>query len=401
MPTPSTAKWPKPRSEDEFEDIVVDFLRIRWQDPNAQRHGRRGQRQHGVDVVGRPAWLAGRTAGGQCKNTELLSLGEIVAEVEKATTFPGGLAEFYVVTTADRDVVLQAAVREHFRTNPVSFHVEVIYWPDVVADISLDEALVAKHWKGFGSQASGGATFAPPAWINRTGANEVETTECHCEFLIRPLTMPDLDATELVAEFEKGVLISPRDIALAYLLQQPPVQTNAGFAWSRTHRQYTNVLDKWEMEVSNAGHVARRWSQFSTHPVMLFGTYDLINNIVLPLATYTNAIQAWSLATGEHKRDNKVALRLSAHANKPMRLHDNVNIVESTARYSSPISPEDWQVELEQNLSSGPAQVALRLLNRAVARFVEEVDHPFGQHQRRLVRIDESAYAACLSRIGL
>src|SRR5689334_23401610 len=26
MPTPGTAKWPKPKSEDEFEDIVLDAL---------------------------------------------------------------------------------------------------------------------------------------------------------------------------------------------------------------------------------------------------------------------------------------------------------------------------------------------------------------------------------------
>jgi hypothetical protein len=151
MPTPSTAKWPKPRSEDEFEDIVVDFLRIRWKDPNAQRHGRRGQRQHGVDVVGHPGWLKGGTACGQCKNTETLSLADIIAEVEKAKTFPGGLAEFYVVTSGDRDVPLQTDVREHFKSHPAAFHVEVVFWLDVVADISVDDDLVAKHWRGFGS----------------------------------------------------------------------------------------------------------------------------------------------------------------------------------------------------------------------------------------------------------
>jgi hypothetical protein len=150
MPTPSTAKWPKPRSEDEFEDIVVDFLRIRWKDPNAQRHGRRGQRQHGVDVVGHPTWLKGRTAGGQSKNTDALTLADVIAEVAKALSFPGGIAEFYVVASGDRDVQLQTDVREHFKANPAPFHVEVIFWPDIVADISADDALVAKHWKGFG-----------------------------------------------------------------------------------------------------------------------------------------------------------------------------------------------------------------------------------------------------------
>src|SRR3954469_25892700 len=87
MPTPATAKWPKPKSEDEFEDIVVDFLRVRWRDPNAQRNGRRGQRQHGVDVIGDPPRLKGRTAAAQCKNMDGLTLADIVAEVELAKTF--------------------------------------------------------------------------------------------------------------------------------------------------------------------------------------------------------------------------------------------------------------------------------------------------------------------------
>ncbi|MBX3159205.1 MAG: hypothetical protein KF773_24770 [Deltaproteobacteria bacterium] len=149
MPTPATAKWPKPKSEDEFEDIVVDFVRLRWKDPNAQRHGRRGQRQHGVDVVGHPPWSKGRTVGAQCKNADDVTLAVVVAEVEKAKSFPGGLAEFFVVTSGDRDAALQSEVREHFKAKPAPFHVEVVFWPDVVADISVDDALVAKHWKGF------------------------------------------------------------------------------------------------------------------------------------------------------------------------------------------------------------------------------------------------------------
>lgn len=154
MPTPSTAKWPKPRSEDEFEDIVVDFVRVRWKDPNAQRHGRRGQKQRGVDIVGRPPRLKGKTVAGQCKNTDALSLGDVVEEVEKAKRFPGGLAEFYVITSGDRDAKLQTAVRKHFKANPAPFDIEVVFWSDVVADLAEHPDLVRKHWKGFSESAS-------------------------------------------------------------------------------------------------------------------------------------------------------------------------------------------------------------------------------------------------------
>jgi hypothetical protein len=52
MPTPSTSDLPKPKSWDEFEDIVWSIYIQRWQDPHAQRYGRNGQAQHGVDIYG-------------------------------------------------------------------------------------------------------------------------------------------------------------------------------------------------------------------------------------------------------------------------------------------------------------------------------------------------------------
>lgn len=155
MPTPATAKWAKPRSEDEFEDIAVDGLRIRWSDPHVVRNGRRGQRQHGVDIVGRPPWLTGGTAGAQCKNMETLNLADVISAVEQAKAFPGGLGEFLVVTSAERDGALQTAVREHYRSHPAPFDVQLLFWPDVTGDVSQDDALVAKYWKGFTGASQG------------------------------------------------------------------------------------------------------------------------------------------------------------------------------------------------------------------------------------------------------
>lgn len=103
-------------------------------------------------MVARPDSTAQRR-GGQCKNTGSLSLLDIVREVDKARTFPGGLAEFYIVTSADRDAKLQAAVRRYFISNSAPFVVEVLFWEDIVADIAAAPNVVAKHWKGFGGQA--------------------------------------------------------------------------------------------------------------------------------------------------------------------------------------------------------------------------------------------------------
>ncbi|WP_442786351.1 restriction endonuclease [Leptothoe sp. PORK10 BA2] len=52
MPVPSTSDLPKPKSWDEFEDIVWEVYARKWQDPHTQRYGRSGQAQNGVDIYG-------------------------------------------------------------------------------------------------------------------------------------------------------------------------------------------------------------------------------------------------------------------------------------------------------------------------------------------------------------
>jgi len=43
MPAPTTSRWHKPKREDEFEDMVLDALKLRWKDHNTTaRNGIRG-----------------------------------------------------------------------------------------------------------------------------------------------------------------------------------------------------------------------------------------------------------------------------------------------------------------------------------------------------------------------
>jgi hypothetical protein len=41
-----------PKSWETFEDLCLALFKAVWRDPNAQKHGRRGQAQAGVDVFG-------------------------------------------------------------------------------------------------------------------------------------------------------------------------------------------------------------------------------------------------------------------------------------------------------------------------------------------------------------
>ena len=75
-----------PRDWQVFEDLCRDLFAAEWVDPGTQKHGRPGQQQHGVDVVGR---RQGRWQGVQCKRRRIfpeikLRESEVRAEVEAA-----------------------------------------------------------------------------------------------------------------------------------------------------------------------------------------------------------------------------------------------------------------------------------------------------------------------------
>jgi hypothetical protein len=108
MPTASTAKWPRPKSEDEWEDMVLDAMRLIWHDPTSQRNGCRGQKQWGVDVFGRSN---GRQVGAQARNMHQLSTKSLLAVIKEAEQFQPKLHELHFAIAGPRDARLQESVR--------------------------------------------------------------------------------------------------------------------------------------------------------------------------------------------------------------------------------------------------------------------------------------------------
>jgi cellulose synthase operon protein C len=106
---------PKPADEQAFERASVVLWRCILNDPNVQRHGRRGQRQNGVDVVGIRNGDAGHLVGIQCKlksDGHELTEKEVRDEIRKAITFSPSLREYFITTTAPDDAELQQIARE-------------------------------------------------------------------------------------------------------------------------------------------------------------------------------------------------------------------------------------------------------------------------------------------------
>ena len=109
------AELPVPRDWQVFEDFCRDLFAAEWNDPEAQKHGRSGQDQKGVDVFGR---RNGRWQAVQCKRRSAfpekkLTEREVRNEVEEAREFEkGSLDTLVVATTAPPDTKLQKLARE-------------------------------------------------------------------------------------------------------------------------------------------------------------------------------------------------------------------------------------------------------------------------------------------------
>ena len=124
---------PPPRDEQVFEDLCRRLWSRIWDDPDARKHGRRGQSQQGVDIFGRRP--DGGWEGVQCKKKapgQRLTRGEIETEIEKARGF-AGLTRLIIATTAPRDNVTQGLEREltEEEERRGSFSVVVYCWEDV------------------------------------------------------------------------------------------------------------------------------------------------------------------------------------------------------------------------------------------------------------------------------
>ncbi|MEM9555124.1 MAG: hypothetical protein AAGC60_12790 [Acidobacteriota bacterium] len=118
-----------PNNSDDFESLCLDLWRVLWDDPRAQKVGRRGQSQEGLDLLD----STGRRAV-QCKQRDVsigkwLTIQELDAEVEDVVKSGRALDQLDVATTGPRDKKLQARAEE--LTEQSSFEVRIWSWADI------------------------------------------------------------------------------------------------------------------------------------------------------------------------------------------------------------------------------------------------------------------------------
>lgn len=136
---------PPPKSWITFEDLCHRLFKAVWDDPLAQKNGRSGQPQKGVDVFGSPGQCYGIYHGVQCKGKEgqygaKPTQDEIDKEIAKAELFEPALKHWVYATTAPVDATLQEAARKksYERAKEGRFTVSVLGWGEI-------ERLLCEH----------------------------------------------------------------------------------------------------------------------------------------------------------------------------------------------------------------------------------------------------------------
>jgi len=194
--------------------MCADVFGAEWSDRNATRYGRQGQRQHGVDIYGKPS---GGYAGVQCKGRRRwpppsLTTREIDEEVAKALKFSPPLVEFTFTTIAVDDAQIQDHARLITERHAALglFSVHIVGWDEFLRRLTKHSNLVDKYYGYVG---------------NSTVLNEVRgIPETTVQLVIERLARDDrfatkaeaaaLDSTEILAEGAKAAL--DRDLAARF-----------------------------------------------------------------------------------------------------------------------------------------------------------------------------------------
>jgi tetratricopeptide (TPR) repeat protein len=139
-----------PGNDEKFEIFCCALVRKVWNDPNAQRVGRSGQNQHGIDVISCPQGVGycGLQSKKRDQHKGKLTETDIRKEVEKAKKFDQPLQTFYIVTTLSRDANLQAIARKVTEENKSEglFSVYIWGWEDIIENLLEHKDLLYTYW---------------------------------------------------------------------------------------------------------------------------------------------------------------------------------------------------------------------------------------------------------------
>lgn len=218
---------PAPKTWQSFEDLCLSLFKAIWRDPYAQKNGRQGQPQHGVDIFGSPNQDRSRYHGVQCKGKDLglgasISRQELLDEIVKAEVFAPALQHWVLATTAPADADLQRIAREVSvaRERQGNFTVTVLGWSEIENLLCEHPEVLERHYPELGidtglllqqiGQAVGRADTdtvpAPPAAANSWRRVDFQNVrDIGPALLGRPLGPSDALACPRLPEADRAV----------------------------------------------------------------------------------------------------------------------------------------------------------------------------------------------------
>src|SRR5437016_3764109 len=102
-----------PANDPDFERLCLRLLKAHWQCPALELFGRRGERQHGIDILDVSGTEPLRAA--QCKlydSRKTLPPSDILTEIEAAKGFIPAIGVYAVLTTARVSTEAQKTIIE-------------------------------------------------------------------------------------------------------------------------------------------------------------------------------------------------------------------------------------------------------------------------------------------------
>jgi hypothetical protein len=141
--------FPKLKSDDDFEDLIHDLYSRILNNRNLQRYGKKGQKQHGVDIAG---ICDSKVNGIQCKNHtdpgSKITEKEINDEIIKSDSFLPRLDNYLIVTSAEKDKKITSYVLEKCKERiRVGKHpIYIRFWDDILKDLSTYPDLIYKYF---------------------------------------------------------------------------------------------------------------------------------------------------------------------------------------------------------------------------------------------------------------
>lgn len=146
---------PPPKEDRKFEQMLRDLFRAELPDHFVQLHGRRGQKQHGVDILAmsrkspRPIGIQAKLKSPWLGHT--LTVPELRDEVRKAQQFSPPLERLIVGTTGPCDQRLQSAAMALTIKNRTKrrFDVQLYFWEEICELLAKHPRIAATYYPTF------------------------------------------------------------------------------------------------------------------------------------------------------------------------------------------------------------------------------------------------------------